>query len=281
MSKGNIDIKTVNGFGDEWSRFDQSALSDEELLNRFEEYFSVFPWEDLSSDSIGFDVGCGSGRWAKLMAPRVGLLHCIDPSSALDMAKKNLKNLSNCLFYRLDIDSLPMHDNSMDFGYSLGVLHHVPNTSEALNKCVEKLKPGAPFLVYLYYAFDNRPLWFRFVWMASNFLRFFIAKLPFPLKYLISQFIAVIVYWPLTRFALMIEKFGYNVDNIPLTYYRRYSFYSMRTDALDRFGTRLEHRHTKEQIRDMMQDSGLENIVFSPAAPYWCAMGYKKTNTNQ
>ena len=185
MSKGNIDIKTVNGFGDEWSRFDQSALSDEELLNRFEEYFSVFPWEDLSSDSIGFDVGCGSGRWAKLMAPRVGLLHCIDPSSALDMAKKNLKNLSNCLFYRLDIDSLPMHDNSMDFGYSLGVLHHVPNTSEALNKCVEKLKPGAPFLVYLYYAFDNRPLWFRFVWMGSNFLRFFIAKLPLNKKSLI------------------------------------------------------------------------------------------------
>lgn len=280
MSKGNIDIKTVNDFGDEWSRFDQSVLSDEELSNRFDEYFSVFPFEDLSNDSIGFDVGCGSGRWAKLMAPRVGLLHCIDPSSALDMAKKNLKHLSNCLFYRLDIDSLPMHDNSMDFGYSLGVLHHVPNTSEALNKCVEKLKPGAPFLVYLYYAFDNRPLWFRFIWMASNFLRFFIAKLPFPLKYLISQFIAVIVYWPLTRIALMIEKFGYDVDNIPLSYYRKYSFYSMRTDALDRFGTRLEHRHTKEQIRDMMKESGLENIVFSSAAPYWCAMGYKKENIN-
>ena len=132
MSKGNINIKTVNRFGDEWSRFDQSALLDEELLNRFEEYFSFFPWEDLSCDSIGFDVGYGSGRWEKLMAPRAGLLHCIDPSS-----------------------------------------------------------------------------------------------------------------------------------------------------ALDRFGTKLEHRHTKEKIRNMMQDSGLENIVFSPAAPYWCAMGYKKTNTNQ
>ena len=49
----------------------------------------------------------------------------------------------------------------MDFGYALGVLHHVPNTQEGLNSCIKLLKPGAPFLVYLYYSFDNRPNWYR------------------------------------------------------------------------------------------------------------------------
>ena len=37
----------------------------------------------------GFDMGCGTGRWAKFVAPKVGKLHCIDPSNAIVVAKKN------------------------------------------------------------------------------------------------------------------------------------------------------------------------------------------------
>jgi len=61
----------------------------------------------------------------------------------------------------------------------------------------------------------------------------------------------------------------------PLAWYRSRSYYTMRTDALDRFGTKLEKRFTAAQIRKMMEDSGLERIVFSDTAPYWCAVGYK------
>jgi hypothetical protein len=50
----------------------------------------------------------------------------------------------------------------------------------------------------------------------------------------------------------------------------------MRTDALDRFGTRLEQRFTKSQIKNMMDASGLEHIVFSDKQIYWLAVGYKK-----
>jgi hypothetical protein len=50
----------------------------------------------------------------------------------------------------------------------------------------------------------------------------------------------------------------------------------MRTDSLDRFGTRLEKRFTKKQIIKMMEGAGLENILFSNTKPYWCAVGYKK-----
>jgi hypothetical protein len=73
----NIDQQTVESFGDEWSRFDQSVMTNEEALERFGEYFSVFPWDTLPSDAVGFDMGCGSGRWARLVAPKVGRLNCI------------------------------------------------------------------------------------------------------------------------------------------------------------------------------------------------------------
>ena len=49
----------------------------------------------------------------------------------------------------------------------------------------------------------------------------------------------------------------------------------MRTDALDRFGTRLEQRFTKNEINKMMETAGLENITFSKNT-YWCAVGFRK-----
>ena len=54
----------------------------------------------------------------------------------------------------------------------------------------------------------------------------------------------------------------------------------MQTDALDRFGTRLEKRYTKKETLTMMETAGLENIKFSESEPYWCAVGYKKSGTN-
>ena len=50
----------------------------------------------------------------------------------------------------------------------------------------------------------------------------------------------------------------------------------MRTDALDRFGTPLEKRFTKNQIYLMMKLSKLERIKFKNTTPFWTAIGYKK-----
>ena len=274
--KNNIDKPTVTGFGDEWGRFDQSKLSIEEHQKLFDLYFSIFPWDMLKPDATGFDLGCGSGRWAKLVAPRVGTLHCIDPSSAIEIAKKNLSDNSNCQFYHSDVDHMPLDDQSMDFGYSIGVLHHIPDTQKAMNLCVKKLKAGAPFLVYLYYSFDNKPGWFKLIWKISEFLRFFVSKLPHNLRYYISQIIAIIIYLPLAKCAYFFEKLGFEVSDFPLSAYRKHSFYTMRTDSLDRFGTRLEQRFSKNNIRRMMENSGLENIEFSLTVPFWCAVGTRK-----
>lgn len=277
----NTDPAVVTDFGKEWQAFDQSALSAAERQLQFDAYFAVFPWDQLSINAIGFDAGCGSGRWAVLVAPRVEYLHCVDPSNAIDVARKNLQHLPNCSFHRNTLSDLPFPDNSMDFGYSLGVLHHIPDTQKGINDCVSKLKPGAPFLVYIYYAFDNQPFWYKWLWKISDGARRIISGLPYRVKYIWSQLMASTVYFPLSRMANGFERLGVPVHSWPLSAYRNKSFYSMRTDALDRFGTRLEKRFTKEQILIMMTSAGLQNIQFSPQAPFWCAVGYKSTNAIQ
>ncbi|MBA2735760.1 MAG: class I SAM-dependent methyltransferase [Pyrinomonadaceae bacterium] len=273
---GNVDKKVVAGFGDEWSRFDQSALSEDELEKSFDEYFNIFPWGKLPETAVGFDLGCGSGRWAKLVAPRVGRLHLIDPSAdALAVAKRNLSAADNCEFHLAAVEEIPLEDNSCDFGYSLGVLHHIPDTEAGLRVCVAKLKRGAPFLLYLYYRFDNRPVWFKMIWKASDVVRRTVSVMPHSLRFGASQILAGGVYYPLARTSLLLEKFGLNVERMPLSQYRNHSFYVMRTDALDRFGTRLERRFTKNEMREMMENCELENISFGEI-PFWTAIGYKK-----
>jgi hypothetical protein len=67
------------------------------------------------------------------------------------------------------------------------------------------------------------------------------------------------------------------VHGIPLSFYRDHTFYTMRTDARDRFGTPLEQRFTRVQIAQMMQEAGLVDVKFSTGAPYWCVVGVKKS----
>lgn len=273
----NIDVETVRGFGDEWTRFDQRQLSSDERHEMFSMYFGIFPFSDRSNVWEGFDLGCGSGRWAALVAPRVGKLHLIDASGeALAVARRNLAGASNCDFYWESVDEMSLPDSSQDFGYSLGVLHHVPDTAAALASCVRKLKPGAPFLVYLYYAFDNRPRWFAYLWRVSDWMRRAIARLPHGPRFLVSQILAMTIYWPLARAAAAGQRAGFNVTNWPLAFYAHRSFPVMRNDALDRFGTRLEQRFTRARVAAMMSEAGLEEIHFSERAPFWCAVGCRR-----
>ena len=274
--KKNTNLEVVKDFGNEWNSFDQSNLPSQEREQIFNQYFSIFPWELISEDSEGFDLGCGSGRWAKSMAPKVGKLHCIDPSSSIEVAKNNLSQFDNCFFYKEGVDSMSLSNDSMDFGYSLGVLHHIPNTQEGINECVNKLKPGAPFLLYLYYSFENKPFFYRTLWLLSNPVRRFISSLPYSLKYIITQIIASFIYWPLSKFSKLLDKLSVNTESIPLSEYKDKSFYTMRTDALDRFGTKIEHRFSLDEIKNMMISSGLERIEYRDSPPYWCVLGYKE-----
>ena len=273
----NVDDNVVKGFGEEWSSYNQSSLKEKEAKDLFKRYFNIFPSNFLKIDKIGIDIGCGSGRWAKHIAPLVKEIHCVDASNqALNVARKNLESFDNCIFIHTTTDTLMSLDKKFDFGYSLGVLHHIPDTRRALIDCVSILKKGAPFLLYLYFAFDNKPLWYRLIWKISDPIRFVLSRSNFPVRKFISSLIAVLIYLPFSRLALIVDKLGIRSDNIPLSTYKNTSFYTMRTDALDRFGTRLEQRFTKKEIHSMMIDAGLINIEFSNEIPYWTAIGFKK-----
>lgn len=272
----NQDNRVIEEFGDEWNKFDYEGIDTEQIRENFDQYFGIFPWDMLPEDAVGFDMGCGSGRWAQFVAPKVKVLNCIEPSDAINVAKKKLAQNDNINFFKETTEGCSLEDGSQDFGYCLGVLHHIPNTQEALKDCTRLLKPGAPMLLYLYYSFENRPVWFRTVWKLSDYVRKFVSASPKPVKHFLSSLIALLVYLPLSRTAYILEKLGMNVENIPLSDYRNKPFYQSKNDALDRFGTRLEQRFSRAEITQMLENAGCGDVKFSPNMPCWCCVAYKR-----
>jgi len=121
-------------------------------------------------------MGRVSGRWARFVAPRVGRLHCIDPSSALAVARQTLAAQLNVQFHQASVASSGLQPSSQDFGTSLGVLHHVPDTAAA---------------------------------------RLLIRRLPPRPKQLVTGLIALSDYWPLARLAGLAERMGLTGGFLP------------------------------------------------------------------
>lgn len=269
----NIDDEVVNSFGEEWLKF--SSFSDEEIKTTGDQYFDIINEKVVNKSSYCIDFGCGTGRWSKYLSDKVDFIEAIDPSNAVLAAKKLLKDKTNIRLTKASIDNIPFDDETFDFGMSIGVLHHIPDTNKALRNCIEKIKLGGYMYVYLYYALDNRGVFYRFIFNLVNFIRLIVSSFPTGFKKFICDLIAFFVYIPIIYIGLFIKFVGLKHvgEKIPLSYYHDKSIFIIRNDALDRFGTKLEQRFSKQQVLELMKNNGLSDIVISEGMPYWHAVG--------
>jgi ubiquinone/menaquinone biosynthesis C-methylase UbiE len=276
LGAGNIDHETVASFGEEWKQY--HSFDQQEITKLGNMYFDIVDPQMLGKEKTGIDFGCGSGRWTKYVCRKLGTVAAVDPSQAIVAASLVLKDESNVQLYQASIENLPFPDDHFDFGFSLGVLHHIPDTSKAMADCVRKIKAGGHFLVYLYYNLDNKGFVYKTIFHLSNFMRRMISKLPQKIKSGVCTTLAIGLYVPfvtISRTARLIGLPKKIREHIPLHGYEETSFYVMKNDALDRFGTPLEQRFSKKEIEQMMLKAGLTDIRFSDSIPYWHAVGRK------
>lgn len=275
LGKSNIDINTIDSFGKEWGAF--SNFSDEEISFIAKDYFDIVKEEDIR-DKVILDAGCGSGRWSKYIVDKAKHIHLVDPSEAIFVAAKLLKDHNNVSINQASINNLPFNDEYFDFILSLGVIHHIPNMEEALINLSTKLKKRGKLLLFIYYNLDNRGFVYKLIFYISNIFRYFISKMPFVLKKSTCEIIALFVYYPLSKFAKFLNYLGLKKISklIPLEYYKDKSFMIMRNDSLDRFGTPLEQRFSKNFINDMLLRNNFTDINFSKFQPFYHVIATKK-----
>lgn len=271
----NIDAKVVEAFGEEWLKFNDF---DEKTIDTIAtEYFDILEEKIINKNTYAIDIGCGTGRFTKHLCKHAGFVECVDPSQAIFAADVLLADAGNVRLSQASTESLPFDDETFDFAMSIGVLHHIPDTQKAMMDCVKKVKKGGYFYCYLYYNLDNRNPFYKLLFHASNVVRLIVSKLPRGLKKAACDLLAVIFYMPwvyMVRFFLFLgmEKFAMK---IPLAAYANKSFFVIRNDSLDRFGTTLEQRFSKKEVIAMMEKCGLKDIVVGPKTPFYHAVGRK------
>ncbi len=275
INGGNIDKKVVDEFGAEWLKFND--FTDKRIKIAAGEYFDIIDNTIVNKNTYALDIGCGSGRWTKYLAAKAGFIEAVDPSDAIFAADNLLRNVENVRLSKASVDTLPFPDETFDFAMSVGVLHHIPNTQQALIDCVRKVKKGGYFYLYLYYNLDERGPIFRTLFRLTDIIRNIICKFPSGLKKFVCDILAVIIYMPLILFAKFLSFVNLKKlsKKIPLSAYSNKPFFIIRNDSLDRFGTRLEQRFSRNQIEEMMTKSGLGQILVSAGIPFYHAIGKK------
>ncbi len=261
---------TIRSFSEEWKKFDRFTEQDIRIAG--DEYFDIVPRSLLHRGALVLDMGCGSGRWTRYLSGKVGSIDAVDPSEAIFTAAAAHQDLANVRWSQAGLDPIPFNDGTFDLVICLGVLHHVPETGEALARLARKVKRGGHLLIYLYYDLENRGRIYRSIFQLTELLRKVIINLPLPLRSMVSSAIAFLVYLPMrtiVRLARAMDRRKRWWHLLPLSYYHNKSMRIMRNDSLDRFGTPLEERSSRKKIEEMMGRAGLTDLRFSTEPPYW------------
>jgi len=249
-------------FGEEWQEFSEIMPEHEK---EFSQYFDLINLSDLKNKRI-CDLGCGIGRWDYFLKDQCKELVLVDFSEAVFVARHNLKDAENILYFMGDLRRLPFRDDFVDFLFCIGVLHHLPWS--ALEEVRSLRKYTSQILIYLYYALDNRPFYFRVLFMFATRLRLQTASVRNShFRNLFSWAGVLFIYYPFIIFGSILRPLGKS-QLVPLyEAYHGKTLERIRQDVYDRFFTRIEQRFTKKEI--MTLKDTFSNVIVSNQLPYW------------
>jgi SAM-dependent methyltransferase len=250
--------RTQASFGYEWTHFNDWSQSGG---TNFADYFQGIDLQALR-DSVVLDAGCGMGRHARQIAPFARQVLALDFSRAIDQAKRNTADRPNVRCIQADLLALPLRDGAFDFIYSLGVLHHLDRTEDALRALVRKLRPGGRIRVYLYW---KREGWKGQLLNTVNAARLLTTRLPFGLLRPLCAVLSAGLFGGVVVPYRALSAAGIHAhEDWPLFVYTKYPFNVLYNDQFDRFSAPIEKRYTPADVSRLLQSVGLIDVAVRP-----------------
>jgi len=142
----------ASSFGFQWNRFARVQLDSFNGTRQSEQALAdTTGWNAADYEGrLVLDAGVGAGRYAEVVAGKGGEVVGIDLTTAVDAAWENIGRRAGVHLVQADIFAMPFRPASFDMAYSIGVLHHTPDTRAAFERVAAMVKPGGGLAVYLY-----------------------------------------------------------------------------------------------------------------------------------
>ena len=247
------EARTIASYSYQWRKFKQ-----------------MFPeWEAVCRDSIrpltpdffrgrrGVDAGCGFGRSLYYAASWGAEVIGVDLSEAVEAAYENTAHLAGAHIVQGDIFHLPVREGTMDFAYSIGVVHHLPDPGAGV-RCISRLaKPGGAIFVWVYARGRGRQI------PVLNAVRAVSTRLP--LRWLdrlcwvgaaLQWLVWIVPYRLLSRWRFLRGV----TRHLPFTHYARYPFRVLHTDWVDGFSVPLQQYHRPDEVAAWFHAAGLRDV---------------------
>lgn len=249
-------------FGEEWREFPE-IMPEHEI--EFRQYFDVVDLGTLADKRV-CDLGCGIGRWSHFLRERVNELVLVDFSEAIFVARCNLGDADNAIYFMADVKRLPFRENFADLICCLGVLHHLP--TNALDEVRNIGKYAPKLLIYLYSALDSRPIYYRALLPVITAIRQVVCHIEdTTFRTAFTWAGALLLYMPVIWLGFLLKPFGLS-KYVPLyDFYHNKTLTRIRQDVYDRFFTRIEQRFSQREILELRDT--FSRITVSDQIPLW------------
>ncbi len=177
---------TAKNFGEQWLVFDHVSAHHEE---QFKDWIAPVTPEFVRGSTV-IEAGCGKGRHTRAIAEWGARdIIGVDLSAAVEAAYQNTRDLENAHIIQADIYRLPLKP-VFDYGFSVGVLHHLPDPRAGFDSLVKSLKPGGAVSAWVYGRENNG--WI--VHLVNPLREHFTSKLPMRVLYVLSYVPTLMLY---------------------------------------------------------------------------------------
>lgn len=252
---------TQEAFGYEWT-----WAGDYDAKNFADWLPDGYTSEQLFSDRVGLEVGCGAGRHAENTSKFSKEHFAVDLSRAVDSAFPRLRNTANCHVVQADAFNLPFAERSFDYVYCLGVLQHMHSPPDGFQHLAKHPKAGGVLLVNVYQA--GRPLTVGglelFRKLTTNMSNENLRRLSVACGYIDWCFI-----WPWK--VMKDSAIGSMLKPIVpsrIDEYAKHSFHTCIVDWFDRLSCPVKIHYKREDLQRWYTEEGYNEVVVTP---YWKA----------
>jgi SAM-dependent methyltransferase len=259
--------RTIRDFGEQWLKYgDVGGYFGS--LELFEDI--IFPFlrsGDIKDCSVA-EIGSGSGRIVNMLI-RAGAKHVIavEPSeAAFEVLCRNIEQPEKVTCLKITGDQLPAYGN-LDYVFSIGVLHHIPDPMPAVEAAFKALRPGGHFVVWVY-GKEGNGLYLALI----KPLRIITKRLPhFMLAFLVET-----MYWPLVLYIKCCYGLSLPLKGYMLSVLGKMSPKHKRLIIYDQLNPSCAKYYTRAEAEKLLIDRRFEDIRVHHRHGYsWTVIGTK------